>query len=161
VEIAMPLKWQRGTNPYIHHYFGKLRLGPHATAPQIAVKPKELVKLLNGGQKVELAGLALDEHALKEAANELREPKTLAQELLLVHPQSQRETGKLRGLLTKLGQLNWSEGRFPLNLVHPLALFWFLPAPGSEAAELPPWEAFGFAEPGSPEDAAFDIVFDA
>ena len=157
----MPLKWQRGTNPYVHHYFGKLRLGPHATAPQIAVKPRELVKLLSSGQKVELAGVCLDEHALKEAANELRKPQTLAQELLLVHPQSQRETGKLKGLLARLGQLDWTEGRFALELVHPLAIFWFLPAPGGEAAELPPWEAFAIAAPGCDDDAALDIVFDS
>ncbi len=157
----MPFKWDRGINLYVHNHFGRLRLGPNNGPRQIVAQAKNLAQKLAAGGPVELAGQKLDEHAINEASNRLREPGPLAQELLLVHPQTQKESSKLRALADRLRQLAvFPDEHFPLDLVHPLSLFWFIPAPGVEAAELPEWAAFQLVEAGDPQDLELDIVFD-
>ncbi|MBI4602182.1 MAG: hypothetical protein HY721_09500 [Planctomycetes bacterium] len=157
----MPLRWERGTNPYVFNYFGKLRLGPNAT-PQQIVAQAESLRLKLGFEKVELAGRELDEHAIQEASARLRDPGPLAQELLLVHPQGKKEGGKLKALAEKLrGLAVVPDERFPIGLIHPLGIFWLLPAPGVEAAELPAWSDLGLVGPGDEKDRQLDMVFDA
>jgi hypothetical protein len=159
----MPLKWEPGKNPYLHNHFGVLRVGPSTTRAQIVAQAKKLVLHLAAGQALELAAYRLDEHAVKHAESALGEPAGLAEELLLVHPQPQR-TGKdrLKAALAELRQIPAPcSDRRPPPLRHPLALFEFLPAPGPEAAELPPWEAFGLVTAGDTDDLALDIVFDS
>jgi hypothetical protein len=155
------MKWVRGTNPYVHNYFGRLRIGPNATPVQIGAQRKKLVQKIDSGQEVNLAGQKLDQHAVSEAANMLYEPASLGEELLLVHPQGiqkDREWKKLAEQVRRLAVFPVPER--PPPLLHPLAVFWFVPAPGVEAVELPPWEAFGFVEPGDEADIALDVVFD-
>jgi hypothetical protein len=157
----MPLKWKRGVNPYIFNYFGKLRVGPESRPVQIVEQAKKLCKLLQAGETIELAGEELDEHALSEASSKLREPGPLAEELLLVHHCKQasgRQTKKLVDRLHKL--ITVPNGRTVPKLRDPLAIFWLLPAPREEAAELPPWSDLGLVEPGDAEDLELDIVFD-
>jgi hypothetical protein len=157
----MPLEWKRGQNPYVHHHFGKLRLGPGASPNQVVTQARNLTQRLAAGHEVVLAGLKLDEHAVKEASAALREPRTLAEELLLVHPPAPREAGKLPALLARLAELTTDPfGPATLQLVHPRAIFWFVPPPGPEALELPPLEALGLGAHGDEADGALDVVFD-
>jgi hypothetical protein len=156
----MPLKWERGTNPYIHNYFGRLLVGPVASAQQIAAKAKQLTQKLQKEQ-LELKGELLDEHAIKEASTKLREPASLAEELLLAHPHAQAESTELKTLIARLRDaLQFPDDRQPLSLIHPAAIFWFTPSPGAEAAALPEWDAFGMVGPNDEEDLSLDIVFD-
>jgi hypothetical protein len=41
-----------------------------------------------------------------------------------------------------------------------MGLFWFVPPPGAEAAELPGWDDLGLVGPMDPEDLTLDVVFD-
>lgn len=158
----MPLKWERGINPYVHTYFGKLGLGPRATPPQIIQTANALKQKLQAGRPVELDGVPLDEHVISEAAMKLREKEVLAQELLLVHPQTQVENRKHQELVKRLQQAAaLPEGRPAIPLRQPLAIFCFLPAPDAEAAALPEWQDFGLVGPDDEEDLRLHIVFDA
>lgn len=158
----MPLKWERGKNPYTHNYFGRLGIGPNVSPGQIIARAKQLKQQMDSREEVVSAGERLDDHAVSEASQKLREPQTRAHELLLVHPQPQGEGKKLKKLCDDLRHAaSLPEVRPPLPLLHPFALFWFAPAPGSEAAELPDWSAFGLVDPGSEPDRALDIVFDS
>jgi hypothetical protein len=157
----MPMKWVRDTNPYVHNYFGRLRIGPNATPVQIGAQSKKLLQKIVSGQKVILVGQELDEHAVSEAAKKLYEPASLGEELLLVHPQKTQKDRVWKKLAEQVQRLAvFPVPECPPPLVHPLAVFWFVPAPGVEAVELPPWEAFGFVEPGDEADIALDVVFD-
>jgi hypothetical protein len=49
----------------------------------------------------------------------------------------------------------------PPALTHPLALFWFLPAPDASDWPYPDFSSFGIPAAGSPEDRELDIVFDS
>jgi len=158
----MPLKWERGRNPYVHSYFGRLRIGPNAAPGQINAQAKQLVQKLKAGEKIALGNLELDEHALNEADTKLRKPYTLAQELLLTHPQPMDESKKVKKLCEELRQVAvLPEARAPLPLLHPLAIFFFTPTPSPEVVELPEWEAFGIVRPGDEQDLALDVVFDS
>jgi len=157
----MPMKWVRGTNPYVHNYFGRLRIGPNATPVEIVAQRKKLVQKIDSGQEVVLAGQKLDQHAVSEAANMLYEPASLGEELLLVHPQGTQKDRAWKKLAEQVRRLAvFPIPECPPPLLHPLAVFWFVPAPGVEAVELPPWEAFGFVEQGDEADIALDVVFD-
>jgi hypothetical protein len=155
------MKWVRGTNPYVHNYFGRLRIGPNATPVQIGAQRKKIAQKIDSGQDVILAGQKLDQHAVSEAANMLYEPASLGEELLLVHPQGTQKDRQWKKLAEQVRRLAvFPAPECPPPLVHPLAVFWFVPAPGVEVVELPPWEAFGFVEPGDEADIALDVVFD-
>jgi hypothetical protein len=159
----MPLKLEKGKNPYVCNYFGKLRVGPNMRPAQIAQQARNLVQRIASGEEVSCAaGHPLDEHAVNEASNKLREPRALAEELLLVHPQPQQEGAKkTRDLVARLREkATIPKTREPIPLRHPAAIFWFTPAPGPEAVELPGWEAFGLVACNDAEDLALDIVFD-
>ena len=158
----MPLKWQRGTNPYRHNYFGRLRVGPNTPPVQIDAQRKNLHQKLTSGKPLELDGQPLDEFAISEAFKQLCEPGPLAEELLLVHPQDDQKEKDWKKLVENLKQVaEVPVDPWPPELIHPLALLWFLPPPGAEDVEWPPWEAFGLVGPGDEADKALDIVFDA
>ena len=157
----MPLKWQRNLNPYVHSYFGRLRIGPNVSAVQITEQAKKLDQKIKMGARIELAGVALDVHMVSEASSRLRKPKALAEELLLVHSQPQGADRKLKTLCNDVRKLAVApDDPVRLPLVHPLAVFWFTPEPSAEAAEMPAWEEFKLVEPGDPADLELDIVFD-
>ena len=157
----MPFRWERGENPFIHNYFGKLSVGPNTPPGTISQQAKNLAQKLVAGGTIELAGVKLDEYEIKQAPAQLREPRSWAEELLLVHPQASHDQKGLKATAEKLRQIAvLPEDHEPLPLLHPLALFWFTPSPGPEAAELPEWGNFGLIEPGSETDLVLDIVFD-
>jgi hypothetical protein len=159
----MPFKWEQGKNPFIYNYFGILRIGPNTTQKNILEYARKLKQLLTSGERLELAGHPLDEHAIDDASRKLHEPVSQSEELLLVHPQPQWDNKKrMKSLVGKLRETAlFPEDRSPPPLLHPLALCWFIPAPGAEAAELPEWSAFGLVEPGEGPDLELDIVFDS
>ena len=157
----MPLKWNRGVNPYVFNYFGKLRVGPESRPVQIVEQAKKLNQLLMAGEAIVLAGEELDEHALNEASSKLREPSPLAEELLLVHYCKQATGRQPQKLVDQLHTLvTLPDDRTVPELRDPLAIYWFLQPPGEEVAELPPSSDLGLVEPGAAEDLELDIVFD-
>lgn len=156
----MPLKWEPGRNPYVFNYFGKLEVGPSANSVNIIQQAEKRASSVKS-KKIELCSVQLDEHAIIQARMALSEPKSRAEELLLVHPVPYHDRG---GLNSKISQLK-SQAVLPerierIPLHHPLAVFWFIPEPGKEASSLPEWEEFGFAGPDDLEDLGLDIVFD-
>ena len=160
----MPLKWERNRNPYVSNYFGKLHMGPNVVPTQIIAQARGIVQMLANGREVKCAGgYPLDEHAVNEASKKLTVSNSHAEELLLVHSQPQREDKKdIKTLVTQLRQKAvLAADRSPVPLQHPASIFWFLPPPGPESAELPPWEAFGSVEPGDPDDLELDIKREA
>lgn len=160
----MPLKWERGKNPYIYNYFGKLQVGPNMRPTQIVAQARSLVQMIIAGEDIRCAAnFPLDEHAINEASSKLRDPRALAEELLLVHPQPEREkTGKVKKLVDQIKQkATMPKCDTPIPLLHPLAVFWLIPTPGQEAVDLPDWDELGFVGPGDPEDLLLDIVFDS
>jgi hypothetical protein len=157
----MPLKWQQGINPYIFNYFGKLQVGPTSPPKNFQPQAKRFVQKLAAGEVIELGGRALDEHGINDASRKLLDPRVRAGELLLAHPQA-GQTGK--NLKTVADQVRReavlpTEREMP-RLLHPTAIFWFVPGPGPEAAELPPFEDLGLVAAGDEDDAKLDIVFD-
>jgi hypothetical protein len=159
----MPLKWERGTNPYVHNYFGKLRVGPTMRPAGMLQRAKDLIQRLDE-ETIELRGISLDEYLIKEAARKLSEPGggALAQELLLVHPPHQGESKKLKVLAANISELaTVAEERPRLMLLHEAAIFWFTPLPGSECATLPEWEDFSFTRSNDEADLDLDIIFDS
>ena len=156
----MPLEWKPGRNPYVYNYFGKLRVGPNVTPPQIVAQAKNLVVRVDAGRPLELAGEKLDQHSIQEASSKLREPRSLAEELLLVHPQIRQEKKKMKSIvddIRKTAAVPEQESPFPL--INPLALFWFVPAPGPEAAKLPEWQEFNLGESGRPPGSGIGYCF--
>jgi hypothetical protein len=157
----MPIKWKYGSNLYADTCYARLRLGPNVAPGTIIAQAGELRKKLAAGVKLEIAGRALDEHDIAEAQKKLLDEPSRTHELLLVHPEPASEAKRIAATCEQLRKAaEPSDERTPLPLVVPEAIFWFVPEPGPEAAELPPWNAFGFAEPGGPEDREDDIVFD-
>ncbi len=158
----MPFKWESGKNPYRYNYFGRLGVGPNVQPREVIAIAKKRCQSLAAGRMLKYTDEHLDEHAVHEASKYLRKPMSLAEELLLVHPQTRHDEKRLEKLTEQVRQLAvLPEDSRSLPLYHPLAIFWFLPAPGIEAAEMPGWYDFGFVEPGDPEDLELDIVFDA
>jgi hypothetical protein len=157
----MPLKWQRGVNPYRYNYFGKLHIGPHFRPPQLLEQARNLIQKLTGGEPIELPGPPLDEHAINEAVSKLREPRSLAEELLLVHAVGPKTKNRLRSVISDLQAVAvLPSERDPLELVGPATVFCLVGPPGAEAAAFPELSAFGFVQPGDEQDLQLDIVFD-
>lgn len=157
----MPLEWKHGKNPYRSNYFNVLKIGPQATSAQIVQKARQLCQELKAGIRIQLDDVHLDEHMANEASNKLRDPSVKGEEILLTHAPALKDRRRLKSLIAKLEELANLPPDFPeLVLSHPLAVLWFLPAPGPNAAELPAWEEFGLGQAGDEEDSALDIVFD-
>jgi len=157
----MPLKWIRGCNPYVVNYFAKLRLGANADPLRMNASARNLKQKIAQGEPVELGGQKLDEHAIEEASTRLRNGAARAEELLLVHAPGQSEQQAPNQLVAKLKQAaSLPDQREEHPLLHPAAVFWFLPSPGTEGMTLPPPEALGLVAPGDAADLELDIVFD-
>jgi hypothetical protein len=157
----MPLIWQNGINPYIFNYFGKLQIGPNAPPANFQPQAKRFVQKLAAGETIELAGQRLDEHAVNEASRKLLDPRVRASELLLIHPQLGQSGKPLKTIADQIRRETTlpSDQELP-PLSSATAAFWFIPQPGPEAAELPPFEAFGLVAAGDEADLQLDIVFD-
>jgi len=157
----MPLKWLRGVNPYVFNYFGKLRIGPNAPPTIFQAQAKRSTQNLAAGRTVELAGQVLDEHAINEASRKLLDPAMRAGELLLVHPQGRQSGDKLKSVADQIRKaaVPPDKGSMP-PLIHATAIYWFLPEPGPEAADLPAFESIGLVNAGDDQDLMLDIVFD-
>jgi hypothetical protein len=160
----MPLKWEPGRNPYVFNCFGKLRIGSRASVPEICAQARQINQRLAVGETIELAGVPLDEHTINEASAALREPSSLAEELLLVHAQptagDRRRQKKLIESIRAQALREAEVSRVPPPLRSPAALLWFVPPPGPEAADPPAWEELGLVNATDPEDQEHDIVFD-
>lgn len=158
----MPLKWTPARNPYLHHAFGVLRLGPHAPPAAIEQQAKNLAQSLRAGGSVSCGGQPLDEHAIGEAAKSLRDPRSLAEELLLVHPQPKGGGDNVNKLVKRLREVSQPP---PAPLLPALksaaSLAWFVSEPAPELASPPRWAELGLPGPDSSEDRALDIVFDS
>jgi len=157
----MSLKWVRGISPYVFNDFGKLQIGPDAEPQAFQARAEKLVQKIAAGERVELAGQALDDHAINEAATKLLDPASRAGELLLVHRPRQAERGNLKALIDNLNKAATLslEHRMP-ELVQPNAVFWFIPDPGPELVELPEFGALCLLSADDEEDQMLDIVFD-
>ena len=158
----MPLKWQRGINPYRYNYFGKLRVGPHFRPPQLLEQARNLIQKLTGGEPSTLPGPTLDEHAIQEAVSKLREPRALAEELLLVHAVGPREKSRLKAVIVAIQTAAvLPPDRDPLELVRPAAILRLIGPPDPEAAAAPELAALGLVQPADEADRQLDIVFDS
>ena len=161
----MPMKWERGRkSPYECNYFSVLRVGPNTRRREISQTSQETLQEIQAGNRVLCAcGHEVDVHQVGYATSQLLEANSLAEELLLIHPQPPRDNKQkvltLIDNLSKAAMLPFR--RDPIPLRYPAALFWFTPAPGPEAVELPAWEEFGLVKAGDPEDLALDIVFES
>lgn len=157
----MPLQRKDGLNPFRYNCFGILKIGPRATRQQIVQQCRRLCQELRAGVEVRLGELVLDDHDINEAAKGLSDCASRAEEMLLAHPPALKDKSRLKSLLTRAEELaKLPSERPPLDLVHPLAVMWFLPAPDLDAAPMPPWQDLGLGEGGDAEDLAMDIVFD-
>ena len=161
----MPLKWVRiKKSPYACNHFAVLRIGPNTRRPEIDQTRQDILRELQAGNKVLCAcGHEVDVHQVGHATSQLLEAGSLAEELLLIHPQPPRDNNaKVKKLADNLhNAATLPLKRDPVPLRHPAAIFWFTPAPGPEAAELPSWEDLGLAKVGDSDDLALDIVFDS
>lgn len=157
----MPMQYKPGRNPYRYGYFGILKIGSNATPAQIVQQARKLCQELKAGVKHTLGTLEVDEHAVTEARAKLLDQATREEEVLLVHTPAAKDPRKLSALIDQLQELaNLSPERPTQVLSHPLAVLWFLPAPGPDAVGLPSWEELGCSQAGDEQDLAMDIVFD-
>ena len=160
----MPMKWQRGKkSPYACNHFAVLHVGPNTDRKEISQTSGNTLRELQTAQKVYCAcGHEVDVHQVGDATSKLLDADSLAEELLLIHPQPPRDNqAKVKVLTENLKKAaSLSNPRQPIPLRHPAALFWFMPCPADDAIELPEWRDFGLVSAGDADDMALDIVFD-
>ena len=158
----MTLKWHEDRNPYVFNPFGILQLGPFAKPNEIVPQEKKLrTKLKRGSQTLELAGVTLEEHDLGDASKQLRDPKSLAEALLLVHPQTRINARRRKSLIESvLGEDSAAPLADRVKFNHAGGVCWFAP-PATEALEQPTWEQIaGSLAAGGGTDLLLDIEFD-
>jgi hypothetical protein len=156
----MPLKWLRGVNPYVFNYLGKLRIGPNTPPAHFQPQARRFTQRLAAGERIELAGEALDEHAINEASRKLLDPGARAEELVLAHPQQSQAASSLKAVVDQIQREAVLNELSTPSLVDPAAIYWFLPNPSPDAVELPDFRALGLVMAGDKEDLDLDIVFD-
>lgn len=160
----MPLKWERGKkSPYACNHFAVLQVGPNTRRLEISQTSQAILLELHAGKKVCCAcGHEVDSHQVGHATSQLLEAGSLAEELLLIHPQPPRDNkAKVKALVDNLHKAaTLPLKRDPIPLRQPSAVLWFTPTPGPEAVELPTWDDLGLVKAGDPEDLVLDIVFD-
>ena len=148
----MPLEWKRGKNPYIHNYFGILGVGPNTPINKIVFITQQLAKI---------KASEAERHEVADAGSKLQKDEIRVAELLLVHPQpshDERHYKSTKEQIQEVAQL--PAVYYPIPLRHPGGIFWFLPAPGPEAAAWPAWEELQLVGPNDPADLELDIIFD-
>lgn len=154
----MSFTWKRGTNPYLDNAFGILGLGPFANKAEINQRARELIKTVKTSAR---SGSGIDEHTINDASKRLQQPKTHAEEMLLVHPQTPQDMRRRKRLVKDLKEAAVPEkNNSPPRFNHPLALFWFTPVPDPVIAQAPSWEDLGLPAAGGEEDLLDDVVFD-
>jgi hypothetical protein len=154
----MSFTWKRGTNPYVDNAFGILGLGPFANKVEINQRAKELIKMAKTAART---GSGIDEHTINDASKRLQQPRTHAEETLLVHPQTPQDTRRRNRLVKEVKETAVPEkNTAPLRFRDPLALFWFTPLPDPAIAQAPSWEDLGLPASGGEEDLLDDVVFD-
>jgi hypothetical protein len=79
------MQWEPPKNPYRLNAFRILQLGAGATPAQIVAQSSNLGRRISAGTSLKIGGESLDLPAVTQAAATLRDPATLAEELLLVH----------------------------------------------------------------------------
>jgi hypothetical protein len=159
----MPLKWEKGKNPYACTCFARLQVGPATRPAQIVQRAKNLAQKIAAGENAQNpSGAPMDEHAVQEASSKLREPASLAEELLLAHPPApEPDAKKAKEIFARLKKAAVLPGRAaPLSLAHPLAILWFTPAPGPETAELPGWKSLDIPEAEIPSVESLGVEYD-
>ena len=159
----MPLRWERGKNPYVWGYFQMLGVSPDSDDRQIAAISTRLTKRAEFGKPPEVAGIPLTTHQISQAANGiLHDPDTRLAESLLVHPAVPKTTVAADSAEAEIRNLVPVPGtREPMPMAHPLAFVTVLPHPSCEAAAWPDFDDFGFVGPQDEPDQALDIVFDS
>lgn len=160
----MPMKWERGRkSPYACNHFAVLRVGPNTRRAEITQTSADILRELQTGKVLCACGHEVDQHQVGRATSQLLEADSLAEELLLIHPQPPKDKrAKVRILVDnvhKAAALPLPRGPIPLR--YPAAIFWFVPLPGADTIELPAWGDFGLVQAGDPDDLALDIVFDS
>lgn len=156
----MPLKWKRGSNPYVHNAFGTLQVGPATPDGRLnAVAQKRRAR---AGAASEGAAARAGVHAVDEALKCLLDQATRAEEQLLAHPQTQVGGGDRRGRLSgDIRKAAYVGADTPaLELRHAASLYAFTPRPSVDAVAWPELESLALCAPGDPDDLALDIVFD-
>ena len=161
----MPMKWERGKkSPYTCNHFAVLRVGPNTRRREISQISQETLQEIQAGNKVLCAcGHEVDVHQVGHATSQLLEANSLAEELLLIHPQPPRDNKeKVNALVNNLNKA----AMLPLparshSIASPSRSFLVHAHPRTEVIELPGWEEFGLVKAGDPEDLALDIVFDS
>lgn len=160
----MPLRWEKGKNPFVHNYFGILHVGANTPPAQIVAQARELKTKLDAGKEVtSVAGTALDEFAINDASQNLLEAASRAEEMLLAHRQPPRgvnksEVQKLCKALTEATELPEDDSTLPLR--DATSLFWFVPQPGVDLFDLPDWRELCLEDEHSEADQLLDVVFD-
>lgn len=96
VLFKMPFLWKMGKkSPYACNHFAVLRVGPNTRLPEIIQTSQNILRELQTGNKVCCAcGHEVDLHQVRHATIQLLEAGSLAEELLLVHPQPPRVNRK-------------------------------------------------------------------
>lgn len=160
----MPLKWEKSRkSPYACNHFAVLRVGPNSSRRQISDTRDNSLRELQAGIKVCCAcGHEVDSHQVGHATSQLLEGGTLAEELLLIHPQPPKDNrAKVQALADNLHKAaTLPLPRTPISLRHPVSVFWFTPMPAEEAVALPDWADLGLVRASDAQDLDLDIVFD-
>jgi hypothetical protein len=157
----MALNWNPDKNPFTFSALAVLGLGANLERRWIRNRQTNQKQMLSGQDPPKVSGIPLDAGAIDNAALVLSEPAGLVAELAMAHPQRRVEKANADADQVRLERLAvlppLPSAPSPLSA---LALYWLLPAPEAEAAELPTWEELGIPGPHDPEDLAWDIVFD-
>jgi len=178
----MPLSWKGIENPYRVNYFTVLQLGPAAPRRIIPEISQKALSALEAGKtlwirRLKLAGedaapppdrepdareyRPVEAREITEASSRLIEETIWAQEVLLVHPTLNPESGELRKTCSALLQQVTPERiQRELPLVNPGAMAPLVPVLSAADIPMPAWDEFGVPAPGSPEDRQLDIQFD-
>lgn len=93
----MPLNWDPHRNPFAENDFRVLHAGPGILPTQIVQLAGNLKRQIESGHDVQLNDREVTVAQLQEASNRLREPETLAEELLLAHWPPKTESPPIDG----------------------------------------------------------------
>jgi hypothetical protein len=179
----MPLIWKGVENPYRVNFFTVLQIGPAVSRRIIPEVAHQILGALDAGKTIWIRKLKLgnteqpppstdepdtkefrqiESREISEASSRLIEEAIWAEEVLLVHPVLNLESGELRKTCAALLQQATPAGiDRDLRLTNPAAMAPLTPALSAADIPLPKWEEFNLPAPGSLEDRPLDIQFDS
>jgi hypothetical protein len=179
----MPLIWKGVENPYRVNFFTVLQIGPAVSRRIIPEVSHQILGALDAGKTIWIRKLKLgsteqpppavgkpdakefrqvESREISEASSRLIEEATWAEEVLLVHPVLNLESGEIRKTCAALlQQATPTRIDRDLRLDNPTAMAPLAPALSAADIPLPKWEEFNVPAPGSPEDRQLDIQFDS